>query len=56
MDILGYLVQGKATKEISTLLNLQLSTISTHKFRIFRKLNVTNIVELIALTKEYPLY
>lgn len=56
MDILGYLVQGKATKEISSLLNLQLSTISTHKFRIFRKLNVTNIVELIALTKEYPLY
>src|SRR3990170_3447848 len=36
MDILAYLVQGKTTKEISTLLNLQLSTISTHKFRIFR--------------------
>jgi two-component system invasion response regulator UvrY len=56
MDILAYLVQGKTTKEISTLLNLQLSTISTHKFRIFRKLNVNNVVELIALTKEYPLY
>ena len=55
MDILAYLVQGKSTKEISTLLNLQLSTISTHKFRIFRKLNVNNIVELISLTKEYPL-
>ena len=56
MDILAYLVQGKTTKEISNLLNLQLSTISTHKFRIFRKLNVGNVVELIALTKEYPLY
>jgi len=56
MDILTYLTQGKTTKEISTLLNLQLSTISTHKFRIFRKLNVSNMVELIALTKEYPLY
>ena len=56
MDILAYLIQGKNTKEISTLLNLQLSTISTHKFRIFRKLNITNLVELIALTKEYPLY
>lgn len=55
MDILAYMVQGKSTKEISTLLNLQLSTISTHKFRIFRKLNVDNIIELIALTKEYPL-
>jgi two-component system, NarL family, invasion response regulator UvrY len=56
MDILSYLVQGKNTKEIGTLLNLQLSTISTHKFRIFKKLNVSNIIELIALTKEYPLY
>lgn len=56
MDILAYLVQGKNTKEIGTLLNLQLSTISTHKFRIFRKLNVSNVVELIALTREYPLY
>ncbi len=56
MDILGYLIQGKTTKEISSLLNLQLSTISTHKFRIFKKLNVNNIVELVALTKEYPLY
>ena len=56
MDILAYLVQGKTTKEISTLLNLQLSTISTHKFRIFRKLNVNNTIELVALTKEYPLF
>jgi DNA-binding NarL/FixJ family response regulator len=56
MDILAYLIQGKSTKEISTLLNLQLSTISTHKFRIYRKLNVSNLAELIALTKEYPLY
>lgn len=56
MDILAFLVQGKTTKEISTLLNLQLSTISTHKFRIFKKLHISNVVELIALTKEYPLY
>lgn len=56
MDILAYLIQGKTTKEMSVLLNLQLSTISTHKFRIFKKLNVNNMVELIALTKEYPLF
>ncbi len=55
MDILAYLVQGKTTKEISTLLNLQLSTISTHKSRIYKKLNVNNLAELIALTKEYAL-
>lgn len=56
LDILAYLIQGKTTKEMSTLLNLQLSTISTHKFRIFKKLNVNNVVELIALAKEYPLF
>ncbi len=56
MDILAYLVQGKTTKEISSLLNLQLSTVSTHKFRIYKKLNLNNIIELIALMKEYPLY
>lgn len=55
MDVLAYMVQGKTTKEMSTLLNLQLSTVSTHKFRIFRKLNVNNVVELMALTREYPL-
>jgi len=56
LDILAFLVQGKTTKEMSGLLNLQLSTVSTHKFRIFKKLNVNNMVELIALTKEYPLF
>ncbi len=56
MDILNYLIHGKSTKEISTLSHLQMSTISTHKIRIFRKLNITNMVELIALAKEYSLH
>ena len=55
MDILNYLIQGKNTKEISNLSNLQMSTISTHKIRIFKKLNVTNMVELIELAKEYKI-
>lgn len=55
MDILNYLIQGKNTKQISNLSNLQMSTISTHKFRIFRKLNISNMVELIDLAKEYKL-
>ena len=55
IGIVNYLIQGKNTKEISTLSNLQMSTISTHKFRIFHKLNVTNMVELLDLAKEYKL-
>ncbi|RYE54754.1 MAG: response regulator transcription factor [Sphingobacteriales bacterium] len=55
IGILNYLIQGKNTKEISTLSNLQMSTISTHKFRIFRKLSVNNMVELIDLAKEHKI-
>lgn len=55
MDILHYLIQGKTTKEISNLINLQLSTVSTHKARIYGKLSVNNLAELIALAKEYKL-
>ena len=55
LSVLNYLIQGKNTKEISNLCNLQMSTISTHKFRIFRKLNVTNMVELIALANEHKI-
>lgn len=55
LGVLNYLIQGKNTKEISNLCNLQMSTISTHKLRIFRKLNVTNMVELIALANEHKI-
>lgn len=53
MDILAYLIQGKSTKDMSSLLNLQWSTVSTHKARIFKKLKVETVVELVALAKEY---
>lgn len=55
LDVLNFLIQGKNTKEISNLSHLQMSTISTHKIRIFRKLNITNMVELIALAREHQL-
>jgi DNA-binding NarL/FixJ family response regulator len=55
LGVLNYLIQGKTTKEISNLCNLQMTTISTHKLRIFRKLNVTNMVELIALANEHKI-
>jgi two-component system invasion response regulator UvrY len=53
LDVLQFLIQGKNTKEISALSHLQMSTISTHKIRIFRKLNVTNMVELLSLAQAY---
>jgi len=41
------LVTGLGITDISAVLNLQLSTVSTYKNRIFEKLNVENIVQLI---------
>lgn len=47
MDVANLLVKGYGTAEIGNMLNLQLSTVSTFKSRIFNKLDVKNIVELI---------
>jgi len=41
------LIQGNGIAEIARLLHLQISTVSTYKVRIFQKLNVRNIVELV---------
>jgi len=45
--VMYLLIQGKYTKEIASDLNLKVSTISTYKSRIFEKLNVGNVIDLI---------
>jgi DNA-binding NarL/FixJ family response regulator len=49
------LIKGKGTKEICNITNLKPSTVSTFKNRIFVKLGVNNIVELINLAQEEKL-
>lgn len=46
-EIASFLVNGERTSSISQKLELKVSTISTHKNRIFQKLNVANVSELI---------
>ncbi len=46
-DVLNLLKEGLGTAKIAEKLSLQLSTVSTYKARIFEKLGVKNIVELI---------
>lgn len=46
-EVAQMLIYGHGITDISSLLNLQMSTVSTYKNRIFEKLNVTNIVQLI---------
>lgn len=50
------LVEGKSLKEICTATALQPSTVGTYKNRIFVKLGVENIVELIKVAKEYGFF
>lgn len=46
--VLELVIQGKSTKEMSYMLGLKSNTISTYKHRIFRKMQVTNPIELSA--------
>lgn len=46
LEIIRLLIKGVGTKEAGQMLNLQKNTISTYKARIFKKLQVNNIIEL----------
>lgn len=49
-SILRWIVQGKQTKEIATLLGLCESTVKTHRQRMMHKLRVSNVAELLRVT------
>lgn len=46
-EVAQMLISGHGVSEISSILKLQMSTVSTYKNRIFEKLNIINIVQLI---------
>jgi two-component system invasion response regulator UvrY len=47
LEVAGLLTKGVGLKEISAVLNLHAATVSTYKSRIFSKLGINNLVELI---------
>lgn len=51
-EISELLIKGDGNIEIANKLSIQLTTVSTHKNKIFNKLNIKNIVELIGLFKK----
>lgn len=53
MEVMQLLLKGLSTAEIAARIHLQLSTISTYKMKIFEKLGVRNIVELMEKVKLY---
>lgn len=50
LQVFRLLLEGNGNIEIANFLNIQLTTVSTYKKRVFTKLNVTKLVDLI---KEY---
>jgi len=46
IEIVRLLIRGIGTKEAGQILNLRKNTISTYKARIFKKLQVNNVIEL----------
>jgi two-component system, NarL family, response regulator NreC len=46
-EILQLLAEGKANKEVATILNLSLYTVETHRGNILQKLNLHSVPELI---------
>lgn len=53
MEVANKLVEGYPLKELSSQLNLHVSTISTYKNRVFEKLQIHSIPELIEVLKVY---
>lgn len=53
LEIARLLVRGEGNLEIANKLELQNSTVSTYKNRIFEKLSINNTVALVTLFKSY---
>jgi len=52
-EIVTLLLEGKTVTDVSHALNIQTSTVGTHKARLFEKLGVSNILELKELATTY---
>ncbi|MEZ4792711.1 MAG: response regulator transcription factor [Gelidibacter sp.] len=55
VEVLKLLSSGKKNKEIAKELEINEKTVSTYKARLFKKLNVTNLVDLIHQAKHKEL-
>ena len=53
-EITKLLLEGEGNIEIANKLNINLTTVSTHKNKIFSKLKIKNIIELSNLFKKIP--
>ena len=53
LEIMNHLIDGKQVSEIAGILSVHISTISTHKAKIMRKLGVSNVIELSKMAQMF---
>lgn len=56
IEVLKLLASGKKNKEVANGLDINEKTVSTYKARLMKKLNVTNIVDMLQQAKALELY
>ncbi|NJM16516.1 MAG: response regulator transcription factor [Bacteroidales bacterium] len=54
-EILKYLEQGLSNKDIAVKFGKSVRTVETHRFKMMKKLNAKNAIELIKIAKEHKL-
>jgi len=54
-EIMILLLQGKSLTDIGTEISIQVSTVGTHKTRLFDKLNVSSLMELSKVAAAYEI-
>lgn len=52
-DVANLLLKGMSFNEISNMLHISPSTVSTYKLRIFDKLNIDNLVDFVEVARSY---
>lgn len=50
-EVMEYLISGKSPNEIAELLNINRTTVGTHKMRILKKMQVSSLIKLIEKVK-----
>ncbi len=53
LEILAMLVEGKTSKDISSVLFISKDTVNVHRKNLMKKLNISNVVMLVKIVKDY---
>ena len=55
MEVLKYIREGHAAKEIASILGLRLNTINSYKKSLFKKLDARNAADAIRIANQWGL-